>query len=105
MELTKPIYEIHQKMKEAGSEIYRKAMTGEQCANLFAKLDRSNPDIHELVNRHQFATGSDRYSVMMDILTNIGLKPPYAFYRSPVKNDSPDYVFDNGNVVKKGMRR
>lgn len=27
MEFTKPIYEIHQKMKEAGSEIYRKAMT------------------------------------------------------------------------------
>ena len=42
---------------------------------------------------------------MMDILTNIGLKPPYAFYRSPVKNDSPDYIFDNGNVVKKGIRR
>lgn len=105
MELTKPIYEIHQKMKEAGSEIYRKAMTGEQCANLFAKLDHSDPDIHELVNCHQFATGNDRYSVMMDILTNIGLKPPYAFYRSPVKNDSLDYVFDNGNVVKKRMRR
>lgn len=105
MELTKPIYEIHQKMKEAGIEIYRKAMTGEQCANLFAKLDRSDPDIHELVNRHQFATGNDRYSVMMDILINIGLKPPYAFYRSSVKNESPDYVFDNGNVVKKGMRR
>ena len=49
MELTKPIYEIHQKMKEAGSEIYRKAMTGEQCANLFAKLNRSDPDMHELV--------------------------------------------------------
>lgn len=105
MEFTKPIYEIHQKMKEAGIEIYRKAMTGEQCANLFAKLDRSDHDIHELVNRHQFATGSDRYSVMMDILTNIGLKPPYAFYHSPIKTDSPDYVFDNGNVVKIGRMR
>lgn len=90
MELTKPIYEIHQKMKEAGSEIYRKAMTGEQCANLFAKLDRSDPDIHELVNRHQFATGNDRYSVMMDIFTNIGLKPPYAFYRILERNRKYD---------------
>lgn len=105
MELTKPIYEIHQKMKEAGIEIYRKAMTGEQCANLFAELDRSDPDIHELVNRHQFTTGNDRYSVMMDILISIGLKPPHGFYHSPVKNDSLDCVFDNGNVVKKGMRR
>lgn len=51
-------------MKETGMRIYRKAITGEQCANLFAKLDHSDPDIHKLVNCHQSATENDRYSVI-----------------------------------------
>ncbi len=92
-------------MKEAGSEIYHKAMTGEQCANLFAKLARSDPDIHELVNRHQSETGNDRYSVMQDILISIGLKPPHSLYRLSVKNNNSNYVFGSSNVVKIGLRR
>lgn len=105
MEYTKPLYEIHQKMEKAGSEIYRKAMTGEQCAKLFAKLDQSDTDIHELVNRIQSATGNDRYYTMMDILENRGVHSPYAFFRSPIKSDSHEYVFDNGNVRKMKMGR
>lgn len=105
MEYTKPLYEIYQKMEKAGSEIYRKAITGEQCAKLFANLDRSAPNIHELVDRIQFATGNDRYYTIMDILESRGVHSPYAFYRSPIKTDSPDYVFDNGNVRKMKMGR
>lgn len=79
-------------------------MTGEQCAKQFEKLDRSDPDIHEMVDRFQSATGNDRYSCMMQAIESTGVRTPYGLYRSPVKNDSPDYVFDNGNTHRRGLK-
>lgn len=104
MEYTKPIYEIDKSIRKAATEIYRKAMTGEQCARLFDRLDRSDPDIHEMVDRFQSATGNDRYSCMMQAIESTGVRTPFGLYRSPVKNDSPDYIFDNGNVCRRGIK-
>ena len=80
MEYTKPIPKMMKDLKRNGVEIYRRAMTGEQCAQMFAEFDRSNPDIHELIDRLQFASGNDRYSVMMDQIERTGVHAPWAFY-------------------------
>lgn len=104
MEYTKTIHEIDECIRKAATGIYRKVMTGEQCAKEFEKLDRSDPDIHEMVDRIQSATGNDRYACMMQVIESTGLRTPYGLYRVPVKDDSPDYVFDNGNVRRRGMK-
>ena len=93
MEYTQSFGAIKLEIKLAAQRIFRDAMTGEQCAAMFAKLDRSNPNIHEMVNRHQQATGNDRYSIMMDIIRTIGVQPPLRFCRSSVKDDSQNYSF------------
>lgn len=103
MEFTKPIHEVDESIRKAGLEIFRKAMTGEQCAKLFEQLDRSDPDIHEMVDRIQSANGNDRFSCMLQIIESTGVRTPYGFYRPPIKDDSPDYVFDNGNVRRRGQ--
>ena len=102
MEYSKPIYEVNASIRKAGRGIFRKAMTGEQCAKLFDQLDRSDPDIHEMVNRIQSATGNDRYACMLQLIESTGIRVPWSFYRTPIKDDSPDYVFDNGNVRRRG---
>ena len=105
MEFTKPLYEVNNELRKAGAEIYRQAMTGEECAKMFAALDCNNPNIHELIDRHQGATGNDRYYCMMDCLDQLKVHHPYGFYREPTKTDSPDYVFDNDNVVRRRRGR
>lgn len=102
MEYSKPIHEVTESICKAGREIYRNAMTGEQCAKLFEQLDRSDPDIHEMVDRIQSANGNDRYSCMMQVIESAGVSPPFGFYRTPIKDDRPGYVFDNGNVRRRG---
>lgn len=96
MEYTKPIWQINRELKAAGIKIYHDAMTGEECAEMFAKLDQNDPKIKEIIDRLQSATGNDRYYTMMDHLSFLGVEPPYRFYLEPNKNDSQEYVFDNG---------
>ena len=42
--------------KEFETLLCRLTDNGQQCASMFAELDKSNPDIHEYVNRIQQAT-------------------------------------------------
>jgi hypothetical protein len=79
-------------------------MTGDECAQMFVGLDRSYPNIHELINRMQFGSGNDRYSIMMDQIERTGVHTLRAFHRPSSKTDSKDYVYDNGNV-QRGMHR
>lgn len=80
-------------------------MTGEQCAERFELLDKSNPDIHEYISRIPSATGYDRYFTMMDQLSIQGVALLYRFYLGCTKADSQEYVFDNSNVERNGLRR
>ena len=81
-------------------------MTGEECAEMFAKLDQSDPNIKEMIDRLQRATSNDRYYTMMNYLSFLGVEPPYRFYRGETKTDSREYVFDNGNIecLGRGLR-
>ena len=72
---------------------------------MFAALDRDNPDIHELIERNQGETGNDRYYCMMDCLDQLKVQHPYCFYLELTKTNSPDYIFDNGNVVHRKCGR
>ena len=68
---------------------------GQQCASMFAELDKSNPDIHEYVNRIQQATDNDRYFCMLNSYATItGRSAPTHLWRSNVKSDSPNYCYD-----------
>lgn len=105
MEFTKTLYEVRQDLKKAGEAIFRKARTGEDVARMFYNLDQRDENIHELVDRIQSATGNDRYYTMMSMMQREGVDVPYSFSRPPIKNDSPYYVFNNGNLRKEQQVR
>lgn len=106
MESTKPLREVEEELKNEGKRIYHDAMTGEECASLFAQFESKNPNIKELIDRLQYATDNDRYYTMVNELTSLGIQPPYRFYRSPIKTDDTSYNFDNGMLpLKKGFSR
>ena len=105
MEFSKPIHEVEHELAKEVRRIVKETIRPEQSARMFAELEKTHPDIHELINRLQRATGNDRYYCMMDCLDQLKVQHPYGFYREPTKTDSPDYVFDNGNVVRRGRGR
>ena len=94
MEFSKPIYEVEHELANEVRRIVKEAIRPEQCARLFAELDKTHPDIHELINRLPLATGNDRYYCM--IATYMYLTKdtvPRSLYRSYCKSDSPEYSF------------
>lgn len=95
MNFSKPIPEVECELAREAGRILKKATRPEQCARWFANLDRIHPDIHELIDRIQRATGNDRYFCMLDTfsyLTKASI--PQDLYRGHFKNDSPLYRFD-----------
>lgn len=92
-------------LKQAGIEIYRDAMTGEECAEKFEQLDQNNLDIWNMINRIQAVTGNDHYFTTMAQLSFLGVEPLNRFYREATQSDNLDYVFDNGNVQRTGFER
>ncbi|MBQ0064075.1 MAG: hypothetical protein KBS94_08705 [Prevotella sp.] len=62
---------------------------------MFDELDKSNPDIHEYINRIQQATGNDRYFCMINSYSAITQRiAPTHLWRSNVKSDNHDYYYD-----------
>ena len=95
MEFSKPIYEVEHELANEVRRIVKEAIRPEQCARMFAELDKTHPDIHELINRLQRATGNDRYYCMMDTYMYLTKDTvPRPLYRSYCKSDSPQYSFN-----------
>lgn len=95
MNFSKPIPEVERELARKVGRILKKATRPEQCARWFTNLDRIHPDIHELIDRIQRATGNDRYFCMLDTysyLTKASI--PHELYRGYFKSDSPLYRFD-----------
>lgn len=59
MEYTKPIWLIENELKQVIIKVYYDAMTGEECAEMFVKLDQSDPNIIEMIDRLQRAASND----------------------------------------------
>lgn len=84
MEYTKQIWLIENELKQDGIKIYHDAMTGEECAEMFAKLDQSDPNIKEMIDRLQSVASNDRYYTMMNYVSFSGVEPPCQFYRGAI---------------------
>ena len=68
---------------------------------MFDELDKSNPDIHEYINRIQRATGNDWYFCMLNSYNAITQRSsPTHLWRGNVKSDSPDYCFDANQLYQ-----
>ena len=42
MKYTKPLREVEEELRSEGKRIYHDAMTGEECASLFARLESTS---------------------------------------------------------------
>lgn len=95
MNYSKPLWQIERDLVKGARNAFIQADNGQQCASMFDELDKSNPDIHEYINRIQQATGNDRYFCMLNSYTAITQRSaPTHLLRSNVKIDSPYYCFD-----------
>lgn len=95
MNYSKQLWEVERDLVKGVRNAFIQADNGQQCASMFAELDKSTPDIHEYVNRIQQATGNDRYFCMLNSYTTItGRSAPTHLWRSNVKSDSPNYFYD-----------
>ena len=95
MNFSKPIREVESELAREVGRILKKAERPEQCVRGFTNLDRVRPDIHELIDRIQRATGNDRYFCLFDMyrsLTKASIPPEP--YQGHFKSDSPLYRFD-----------
>lgn len=92
---SKPLWQVERDLVKGTRNAFIQADNGQQCASMFDELDKSNPDIHEYINRIQQATGDDRYFCMLNSYTTITQRSaPTHPWRSNIKSDSPDYCFD-----------
>lgn len=94
MNSSKSFWEVERDLVKRVRNAFIHADNGQQCASMFEELDKSNPDIHEYINRIQSATGNDRYFCMLNSYTAITRRSaPTHLWRSNAKSDSPDYCF------------
>ena len=95
MNYSNPLWQVERDLVKGARNAFIQAENGQQCANMFEKLDKSNPDIHEYINRIQQATGNDHYFCMLNSYAAITRRSaPSHLWRGNVKTDSPDYCFD-----------
>ncbi len=95
MNYSKPLWQVERDLVKGVRNAFIQADNGQQYASMFGKLDKSNPDIHEYINRIQQATGNDRYFCMLNSYTSITQRSaPTHLWRRNVKSESPDYCFD-----------
>ncbi len=71
MNYSKPLWEVERDLVKGVRNAFIHADNGQRCAIMFDELDKSNPDIHEYINRIQQATGNDRYFCMLNSYTAI----------------------------------
>ena len=90
-----PLWQVERDLIKGARSAFIQADNGQQCASMFDELDKSNPDIHEYINRIQQATGNDRFFCMLNSYTAITQRSAQThLWRSNVKSDSPAYCFD-----------
>ncbi len=95
MNYSKTLWQVERDLVKGVRNAFIQADNGQQCASMFDELDKSNPDIHEYINRIQQATGNDCYFCMLNSYSAITQRSvPTHLWRSDVKSDSPDYCFD-----------
>ena len=95
MNYSKPLWQVERDLVKGVRNAFIHADNGQQCASMFDELDKSNPDIHEYINRIQQATGNDRYFCMLNSYSAITQRSaPTHLWRGNIKSDSPDYCFD-----------
>lgn len=63
MNYSKAMWEIERDFVKRMKNAFIHADNGQQCASMFDELDKSNPDIHEYINRIQQATAMTATSV------------------------------------------
>lgn len=101
MNYSKPLWQVERDFVKGVQNAFIPADNGQQCASMFDELDKSNPDIHEYIDRIQQATGNDRYFCMMNSYSAIIQRSvPMHLWRSNFKSDSPDYCFDANQLVQ-----
>lgn len=102
MMFSKPLWQVERDLVKGVRQAFLEAGNGQQCAEMFDKLDISSPDIHEYINRIQQATGNDRYFCMLNSYTTLtGRSAPSHLWRSFVKSDSTEYCFDASQLAQK----
>lgn len=95
MNYSKPLWQVERDLVKGVRNAFIQADNGQQCARMFDELDKSDPDIHEYINRILQATGNDRYFSMLNSYTAITQRnAPTHLWRGNVKSDISDYCFD-----------
>src|SRR5699024_7581086 len=68
---SKPLWQVERDFVKRVRNAFIPADNGQQCTSMFDELDKSNPDIHEYIDRIQQATCNDRYFCMLNSYTAI----------------------------------
>jgi len=106
MNYSKPLWQVERDLVKGVRNAFIQADNGQQCASMFGKLDKSNPDIHEYINRIQRATGNDRYFCMLNAYTAITRRSsPTHLWRNNVKSDSQKYCFDTQELSRDDQKQ